>query len=219
MCAYSKNNSFSVPPWIKTADVAVWIADHFNNICYINSKAEKLFERRASDCIGLPCYRLDGCKNYLSSSITNSVYTMSEQFNFKFPIDLIDIYITSSNGIEQKINVLIISVQHPNPHQSWLVHCALGNNKDQLIEDYLYRISTRSPHDTIELSHRNNPMLSKREDQILQLLSKDKCMKEIAFDLHLSYATIRNHVHHILSKLKVHSIVEAIAFNLLKKKK
>ncbi|MDH4038859.1 MAG: helix-turn-helix transcriptional regulator [Candidatus Krumholzibacteria bacterium] len=57
--------------------------------------------------------------------------------------------------------------------------------------------------------------LTQREREILSLLAEDATLHEIAERLGVSYATVRNHVQHILRKLGVHSILEAVAVFLL----
>jgi DNA-binding NarL/FixJ family response regulator len=52
--------------------------------------------------------------------------------------------------------------------------------------------------------------LSPRENEILQLLSKGLLYKEIADQLSISVATIRQHIHHIYEKLHVQNRTEAI---------
>lgn len=58
----------------------------------------------------------------------------------------------------------------------------------------------------------NQPVesLSQRENEILQLLSKGLLYKEIADQLHISIATVRQHIHHIYEKLHVQNRTEAI---------
>ena len=53
--------------------------------------------------------------------------------------------------------------------------------------------------------------LSRREKEILELLSKGLMYKEIAAQLFLSPETVRKHVYHIYEKLHVHSKSEAVA--------
>lgn len=53
-------------------------------------------------------------------------------------------------------------------------------------------------------------MLSEREQQILELLSKGYRYKEIAANLFLSIETIRTHIRNIYSKLQVNSRTEAL---------
>jgi DNA-binding NarL/FixJ family response regulator len=53
-------------------------------------------------------------------------------------------------------------------------------------------------------------VLSLRENEILQLLSKGLLYKEIASQLSISTATVRQHIHHIYEKLHVQNRTEAI---------
>ena len=52
--------------------------------------------------------------------------------------------------------------------------------------------------------------LSNRENEILQLLAKGLLYKEIADQLSISVATVRQHIHHIYEKLHVQNRTEAI---------
>lgn len=56
----------------------------------------------------------------------------------------------------------------------------------------------------------NLEMLSHRENEILQLLSKGLLYKEIADQLSISVSTVRQHIHHIYEKLHVQNRTEAI---------
>ena len=52
--------------------------------------------------------------------------------------------------------------------------------------------------------------LSRREREILRLISHGLANKEIAHQLGLETCTVKNHVHRILEKLKVHRREEAV---------
>ena len=52
-------------------------------------------------------------------------------------------------------------------------------------------------------------VLSKREKEILEMLSKGLLYKEIAEKLYLSAETVKKHVYHIYEKLHVSNRVEA----------
>lgn len=60
------------------------------------------------------------------------------------------------------------------------------------------------------LSASNIRMLSSREKEILELLSKGMVYKEIAAQLFISAETVRKHVYHIYEKLHVNNRVEAV---------
>jgi len=53
--------------------------------------------------------------------------------------------------------------------------------------------------------------LSKREKEVLELLTKGYSYKKIAADLHVSIDTIGTHIKNIYSKLQVNSATEAVA--------
>ena len=53
--------------------------------------------------------------------------------------------------------------------------------------------------------------LSARELDVLRGIASGQANKDIARSLHISVATTRNHVQHILKKLNVHSKLEAVA--------
>ncbi len=52
--------------------------------------------------------------------------------------------------------------------------------------------------------------LTKQETKVLTLLARGICQKQIAFDLGLSFHTIKNHRDHIYKKLGVHTLVGAV---------
>ena len=56
----------------------------------------------------------------------------------------------------------------------------------------------------------NLEVLSSRENEILQFLSKGLLYKEIAEQLSISVSTVRQHIHHIYEKLHVQNRTEAI---------
>src|SRR5262245_23992897 len=53
--------------------------------------------------------------------------------------------------------------------------------------------------------------LTQRETEILVLVEQGLSNKEIARTLNISFATVKNHVHHILEKLNVHRRTQALA--------
>lgn len=64
---------------------------------------------------------------------------------------------------------------------------------------------------TPELDASVAEQLSERELDVLKAIAAGLANKDIANSLHISVATTRNHVQHILKKLNVHSKLEAVA--------
>lgn len=65
------------------------------------------------------------------------------------------------------------------------------------------------PRERSEHSERN-PMLTRRQMEVLQLLADGMSTTDIAGSLHLSPETVRNHIRHTLHALGVHSRLEAV---------
>jgi DNA-binding NarL/FixJ family response regulator len=62
-----------------------------------------------------------------------------------------------------------------------------------------------------KVSNTNTFSLSKREQEVLELLTKGYSYKKIAADLFVSIDTIGSHIKNIYSKLQVNSAPEAVA--------
>lgn len=52
--------------------------------------------------------------------------------------------------------------------------------------------------------------ITRRETEVLNLINKGQTVPEISAALSISASTVRNHIQHILTKLKVHSRLEAV---------
>lgn len=72
----------------------------------------------------------------------------------------------------------------------------------------LQRVAALSP--AIPGPH-DEPMLTRREYEILELINQGQSNKEIARSLRIGSATVKNHVHNILAKLQVKRRGEAAA--------
>ena len=61
-----------------------------------------------------------------------------------------------------------------------------------------------------EIAHEGLAILSKRELEILEMLSKGLVYKEISLQLGISSETVRKHVYNVYSKLHVGNRIEAV---------
>jgi DNA-binding NarL/FixJ family response regulator len=57
---------------------------------------------------------------------------------------------------------------------------------------------------------RPEQQLTRREIEVLRLLSQGNSSEEIAHTLKVSLHTVRSHVQHVLTKLQAHSKLEAV---------
>ncbi len=56
--------------------------------------------------------------------------------------------------------------------------------------------------------------LTVREQEVLELLASGKSGNEIAEELHIAPLTVRTHIRNLMSKMGVHSRLEAVAFGM-----
>jgi len=128
-------------------------------------------------------------------------------------IEPIKLRIRGAHGEERWLQVLIITTRAEDDSGTWLVHCALDADRTQRIEEFMTKVASRSSEPM--LRDRRAQPLTRREREILRMLAEGDDLESIADGLCLSYATVRNHVQHILTKLGVHSIMEAVARDLI----
>jgi DNA-binding CsgD family transcriptional regulator len=83
------------------------------------------------------------------------------------------------------------------------------------METYLRRVAARWTGYRPAPGAPSGGALTAREREILGRLAVDEELHAIAGGLGISYVTVRNHVQHILTKLRVRSIAEAVARTLL----
>lgn len=204
------------PPWVKTLGTAVWISDPEGNISYLNRRAEALLGHTSTACIGSPCHRVVCGYDELGRPFCGSLCPILRRARMGQDIEPVRIRLTGSEKGKEWVQVLPILVHNPNGGGPYLVHCVLDEDRAHRIEHYLTRVATRSnPAENGETEPRF--MLTRREREILDLLVEDKTLHGIAVKLNVSHATVRNHVQHILTKLGVHSTMEAVAYYLLEK--
>jgi DNA-binding CsgD family transcriptional regulator len=203
-----------VPPWVGRIGAPVWVSDLSHKILYINPRAEELLERPAKSCVGRNCYEITRGKLENGKSFCNARCEVIKQF--RYGRDLEPVRLRVGIGKRSKwVQIVLIAAQPPDVSGVRLVHCVINDHKAQRFQRYLSKVMTRT-----QRAEQNAPQLSafrltSREREILEYLADDKSLHEIADKLHLSYTTVRNHVQHILAKLGVHSIMEAVAFYLL----
>ena len=119
----------------------------------------------------------------------------------------------------EQLSVTVMRLPGSGPEQVTLVHLMQPIDQQgrlaRALEQLGAREQARPPapaepgvRDPVALA--KAPPLTEREREILRLVAAGLQNKEIAQELGISLATVRNHVHNILEKLEVHSKLEAV---------
>jgi DNA-binding CsgD family transcriptional regulator len=209
------NPRHEIPPWVTLMAMPVWVVGSDGNIAYINGRAEKLLGKSQSECIGQPCHDVIGGKSPAGVRYCGDDCPVRRSVRREKPIEPISFVINGADGEDCHAKVVVIVTDMGAQQGQQLVHCIVDESREHKMRKYVETVRRRSPHREAELMSLEPFHLSDREKEILRLLAADETLHGIAHKLSLSYATVRNHVQHLLTKLGVHSILEAVAVYLL----
>ncbi len=207
--------SSPVPTWIRRLGVAVWVRSVDGNITYLNDRAEKLLGVKAEDCVGRLCYEVIRGMDENGEPLCGPSCRVSCLARTGEDLEPVDMRITGQDGSDLHLRVLMIGVSTPGETEPLIVHCALNTEREHGLLGFFERVATRTPHIEPGRLALRSGALTGRELEILSLLAEDMTLHSVANRLNISYTTVRNHVQHVLGKLGVHSIIEAVACYLL----
>lgn len=182
-----------------------------------NKAAAELFGLTKNKVIGLACKNViqgvDECGRACTENCTIQQRARNHQ-----PLKNYDIQI-NANGKKQWCNVSVLIVDEKNSTNPYTVHIVrqsdIQKRFELLVRDFVINETSLPSVNVNEiLSTKTAPSsvtdLTKREIEILKLLSKGEKTSEIADKLFISRTTANNHIQHIMKKLAAHSRLEAV---------
>lgn len=199
-----------------TADAA-FALDPGGIITAWNAAAEKVFGIDRNDAVGKTCsevlHGVDECGRVCGERCSIRQMAQSRQ-----PLKSYDLQVRSGEK-PRWFNISVLIVDESKSVAPHTVHIArpadLTKRFEMLMRDFVVT-ETNIPQVHIESLRKpkRTPTkftdLSKREVEILRLLSRGGSSSEIAKDLFISRTTVNNHIQHIFKKLGAHSRLEAV---------
>lgn len=195
-------------------DTPAWVCDPDGRVTFINRSAGSLLSLDIPTCIGEQCHEVFRSRHPDGKPMCKSSCALFRAARRGEEIEPLQLCIDDSAGQEKHLHVLAIHETAPDGRGPYLVHCGIEQPYNDRAVDFLHRIAYRSVEDAETVPGVDR--LTKREREILGRLADDQSQFEISSALGVSHATVRNHVQHILGKLEVHSIIEAVARYLLR---
>lgn len=196
----------------RTDDAMIAINGDMRIIAW-NEAATRLLGYESADALGRPCHEILCWRDRCGDTICDGQCPANELGE---PDELMahkQILGTSATGKTLWLSASTIVPPIELREQCRLVHLirevALPPELERVIVDRLDGWIPATAADNGHLS-----ALTSREKEVLELLTEGLDGSAIAEALFLSQATVRNHIQHILTKLNVHSRVEAVAFAL-----
>ncbi len=190
---------------------AVFVIGPDYRIIYWDSRAEFLTGLRAEDVLDKPCYEVilgerDDGERFCSWGC--SVMRMSQEGR---PVLSYDMKIHSPSGGKRWVNVSTLSIEcEEGIHIVHLMRDAQRTHETLEMARGLIQISKKADKRSVA-DRQPVPALTARQLEMLQLLSQGKSVRDIKTELHLSEATVRNHIRSVLQALGAHSQLEALA--------
>lgn len=191
----------------------VYAVDEQQRIVLWNEAAGRILGYQADEVLGTKCYSvIQGLDGTGCPFCRKGCLSISEASELRLPATRECDVCTKTNG---RIWVEFTTIVAPS---RWGSLSALIHVFRERTQDHTLRISVGRLLDSIqrEPSHgadsRSTILLTSREQQILELLAAGERTRSIAERLFISERTVRNHVTNILSKLGVHSRLEAVTY-------
>jgi PAS domain S-box-containing protein len=182
----------------------VFAVDEDERIIFWNRNAERILGYKAADVIGKHCFDVIAGDELPVHPICGANCDVLECARRGRAVSNYDVSTRTARGDARWLNVSIIVLTGRSKRSNLAVH---------LFRDVTsqHRAKLRTP--PASASERSDvARLTPRETEVLQHLSAGLNNRQIAEALGTSTTTVRNHVEHVLSKLGVHSRLEAVVF-------
>lgn len=209
--------------------------DQNHRIIFWNKGAERLMQRTAAQALGRLCHDIFHGLDQFGNRFCTETCSVSATLKQHETMNRFEMAV-GDRSHQQSIGMTIVEIPDSRPGYFTAVHIMdrideksrlareLSRLRDSLgAHPQAPRAEDGSTPIALSLGRRSEAaqqpevdaniaeQLSERELDVLRAIAAGLANKDIANSLHISVATTRNHVQHILKKLNVHSKLEAVA--------
>lgn len=174
-----------------------------------NRAAEKILGHSARDVLGTPCCDVFAGRDEHDNRLCYHGCRVTTLVKLGEAIQNFDMQLQTKSGDRVWINMSILSLPNGRPTEGVVVHLF----RDVTAARELLGVvrERRTPSGPSVAAPAMGETLTRREAEILKLMGAGLNTRDTAARLHVSPATVRNHVQNIFAKLDVHSRLEAVA--------
>jgi DNA-binding CsgD family transcriptional regulator len=202
---------------IESTSDAAFVSEVYGTIVAWNKPAEILLEKSKAEAIGKKCWDIirgvDEC-----GPLCCEECIVRQAAGKNRPTANFDVQLTGISG-KPWCNFYILYARGERSGTLYIIHLLrnvdLRKRLELVVRDFIVQSSHLSLGDTQALlSVSRTPAraihLTSREQQIVGLLASGLTAREVAAELHISYATANNHIQHLMKKFAVKTRLEAI---------
>lgn len=198
------------------ADAAFASRPHGGIIAW-NRAARQLLGYRESDVLGHPCHRVLAGRDVFGNQFCSASCAVVRMALKREAISRFEIHFRHKSGKIVPVGATIVVIPNGAPSKVDLIH-ALASRRLEPSKDRCGSELGPSLCDPDNLGHVSpacrceaTVRLTRREIEVIGLMAEGSGTREIAGQLNISVATARNHIQNILSRLEVHTRLEAVS--------
>ena len=208
---------------LQDSPTAAMATDARGRVIFWNRAAGRAFSRPAATTLGRRCHELIQARDVFGNRFCTENCSVIDMARRNEVIRPFEWQLAGPQGEStRKSHVQILRLPGEGPGEYSLVHLLEPIDDDARLSRLWSSLGARpaispvSPSPTPRLAAEGagpsaSPPLTRREKEVLGCIARGLQNKEIAVELRISLATVRNHVHAILEKLEVHSKLEALS--------
>jgi PAS domain S-box-containing protein len=184
--------------------VAVVNAD--GRIAFWNRAAERTLGYSAREVLGRPCAEVFAAHDEHDNRLCYPGCQVRTLLGLGESVQSFDMRTRTRTGRPVWINVSVLPVRGEGAERPLIVYLFRDVTASKELLTLVHeRLAGRPAAEAAEV-------LTRRELHVLRLMAAGLSTAAMADRLHVSRATVRNHIQHILTKLGVHSRLEAVAY-------
>lgn len=182
-------------------------------ITFWNRGAAKVFGREPHEALGRHCHDVVCGKDGYGNRYCNDQCPIYATVRRGEPVSGCQLLVQSKTGEASVLSVTVLQLPGSTPNLFSLIHLIQPLDESTAIVKTASRLGAPRLEGPLLGAEAASPLppLTTREKEILRWVASGLQNKEIAEKLDISLATVRNHIHHILEKLGVHSKLEAVS--------
>jgi len=185
--------------------------DDAERIVFWNRAAERILGFRSQDAIGKLCYDVIGSDLCEHSECGPGCKVMQRARKGR-STESYDVLARTASADTRLLNISIVVLRGMRQSETLAIHLFRDVSESRRVQMEVQRELATAASVSERETGAAGTRLTRRELEVLRLLTTGISNSQIAQTLGISPITVRNHIEHVLAKLEVHSKLEAVVF-------